>query len=348
MALLKAVQNGEFLSATLDLSLPFEAGEWQLENGVLCQLTARGVLTVIPPGLSAASKDIVISSGVHGDETGPIELLQQLVKKILLGDLMPEHRLLLIIGHPEAINAHTRFIDENMNRLFGGINDEKNVDCSRANLLQCSVDAFFQNSPLKNAERWHLDLHSAIRDSQHYTFAVSPFSEHKTRGLALFNFLHHGEIEAMMLSGSAAPTFSWYSAQNYGAQALTMELGKVARLGENDLERLDTFNQAMLALVSQQSLPDYQGDKQVCVYRVTRTLTKHTDQFAFTFPANQANFTYFEEGAVLGSDNGEEYVAAKGGESVVFPNPNVALGQRACLLVKQSDVDLTDQVVAKF
>ncbi|WP_442958672.1 succinylglutamate desuccinylase/aspartoacylase domain-containing protein [Photobacterium sp. Hal280] len=36
------------------------------------------------------------------------------------------------------------------------------------------------------------------------------------------------------------------------------------------------------------------------------------------------------------------------GESVVFPNPNVALGQRACLLVKQSDVDLTDQVVAKF
>ena len=153
MALLKAVQNGEFLSATLDLSLPFEAGEWQLENGVLCQLTARGVLTVIPPDLSAASKDIIISAGVHGDETGPIELLQQLAEKILLGDLMPEHRLLLIIGHPEAINAHTRFIDENMNRLFGGINDEKNVDRIRANLLQRSVDAFFQNSPSENAER---------------------------------------------------------------------------------------------------------------------------------------------------------------------------------------------------
>ncbi|WP_250684731.1 succinylglutamate desuccinylase [Photobacterium galatheae] len=347
MALVKAVQEGEFLSATLDLTRPFEAGNWQLENGVRCELTARGVLTVTPPSLSVDSKDIILSSGVHGDETGPIELLQQLVKKIMLGELLPKHRLLLIIGHPEAINAHTRFIDENMNRLFAGINEESNVDRRQANVLMRAVDDFYQNSPLENAERWHLDLHSAIRDSTHYTFAVSPYSEKKTRGLALFNFLHHGEIEAMMLSGSASPTFSWYSAHYYGAQALTMELGRVARFGENDLQRLETFNQAMLALVSKDSLAAYSGDKEVCVYRVTRTLTKQTPDFSFTFPANQANFTYFAEGTVLGQDKGETYVAAEGGEAVVFPNPNVALGQRACLLVQKADIELTDQVRAK-
>ncbi|QUJ68931.1 succinylglutamate desuccinylase [Photobacterium sp. GJ3] len=348
MTLLAAVQQGDFLSATLNLSAPFEAGQWQLDNGVRCNLAARGVLTVTPPSLSVDSKDIILSSGVHGDETGPIELLQKMVKQIMLGELVPKHRLLLMIGHPQAINAHTRFIDENMNRLFAGVNEETNVDRTQANRLMEAVDDFYQHSPQPNAERWHLDLHSAIRDSAHYTFAVSPYSEKKTRGLALFNFLHHAEIEAMMLSGSASPTFSWYSAHYYGAQALTMELGRVARFGENDLQRLDAFHQAMLALVSKDALAAYDGDKEVCVYRVTRTLTKRTEGFSFTFPANQANFTYFPEGELLGSDAGETFIAAKGGESVVFPNPNVALGQRACLLVQQAEIELSDQVIAKI
>jgi len=347
MALLQQVKEGKFLDATCDLSSSFELGEWTVSTGVHCQLVMRGVLQVTPAGLSGNEKDIILSSGVHGDETSPIELIQNLAEKILKGEIIPAHRLLLIIAHPEAINAHTRFIDENMNRLFKGGNEERNIDCVVANQLQDVVSRFYVGSTTINKDRWHLDLHCAIRASEHYTFAVSPYSEKPTRSNRLFAFLQHADIEAVLLSRTASPTFSWYSAEHFGAQALTMELGKVAPFGENDLAPLESFNTAMLALVTEPELAmEWYGDR-LNVYKVTRTITKQTEAFRFTFPANQANFTFFEQGKLLGCDEGVEYYSLEGGEAVVFPNPNVALGQRACLLVQKTEVNFGEQVTAK-
>ncbi|EAS45143.1 succinylglutamate desuccinylase [Photobacterium profundum] len=351
MASLQSVKEGGFLTATLDLALPFEAGKWALESGVEFDLSHRGILTITPPKVSALTKDIIVSAGVHGDETGPIELVQEMAQSLLQGKLVPVHRLLLIIGHPQAINVHTRFIEENMNRLFSERNDETNIDRINANQLQYAVDDFYQKSPLLTLhhdqalpDRWHLDLHCAIRDSVHYTFAVSPYSEKTTRSGALFSFLQQAEIEAILLSSSPSPTFSWYSAENYGAQGLTMELGKVARLGENDLTRLAPFAEMMQQLICSDTLDVSWDDSATNVYRVTRSLAKKSDDFSFTFPSNQANFTFFEHGKLLAQDCGVKYYSLEGGEAVVFPNPNVALGQRACLLVQQTDVKFGEQV----
>lgn len=347
MALLQRVKEGKFLDATLDLSSPFGAGEWTATTGVHCRLLMRGVLQVTPAELNGTEKDIVLSSGVHGDETSPIELIQDLAAGILTGKIIPAHRILLIIAHPEAVNAHTRFIQENMNRLFKGHNDERNVDCAVANQLQKVVGQFYARSTASKKERWHLDLHCAIRASEHYTFAVSPYSEKPTRSNHLFSFLQRAKIEAALLSNTPSPTFSWHSAEYYGAQALTMELGKVAPFGKNDLTLLEPFKAAMVALVTESELPlEWEGDR-LSIYKVTRTLVKHTDRFQFTFPDNQANFTFFEQGKLLGSDEGVEYFSLEGGESVVFPNSHVAIGQRACLLVKKTAVNFAEQVTIK-
>ncbi|MEJ2762912.1 succinylglutamate desuccinylase [Photobacterium sp. MCCC 1A19761] len=347
MAFLKQVKKGRFLKATLDLTSPFEPGEWALDSGVQCKMPMRGVLDITPSALNGTEKDIVLSSGVHGDETSPVELIQRLAEGILKGEIIPAHRLLLIIAHPEAINAHTRFVTENMNRLFKAQNDARNVDCITANALQQAVSDFYHGSSQAQPDRWHLDLHCAIRDSRHYTFAVSPYTDNPTRSNRLFAFLQRAQIDAVLLSNSASPTFSWYSAEYFSAQALTMELGKVARFGENDLTLLEGFYNAMLALVTENDVPLEWYGETISVYKVTRTLTKHTDAFQFTFPADQANFTHFEEGALLGSDEGVEYTAAPGGEAVVFPNPNVAIGQRACLLVKKTRVNFREQVTVE-
>ncbi|MGR5128976.1 succinylglutamate desuccinylase [Photobacterium swingsii] len=349
MSSLERVKAGEFLSATLDIDSEFVGGEWKLQSGVSFQLRARGVLSIEPATISAQTKSIIVSSGVHGDETGPIELLQHLSEEILKGQFEPAHRLLLIIAHPTATLAHTRFITENMNRLFASRNEPINIDREIANMLQQEVDFFYQNSDTLDVEsghllRWHLDLHSAIRDSAHYTFAVSPHSTYPTRSNALFAFLEQADVEAVLLSRTDSPTFSWYSAAKYSAQALTMELGRVARLGENDLELLSAFDAALrLLLTSQDQAYHWQGDKLI-VYKVTRTLTKETDDFQFNFPASQANFTFFEQGCLLGQDQDKKYFSLEGGEAVVFPNPNVALGQRACLLVQQAAVSSEGQI----
>ncbi|PSW06010.1 succinylglutamate desuccinylase [Photobacterium lipolyticum] len=348
MTLLQLVKEGDFLAATLDLSLAFEASEWTLDSGVRCYLSHRGVLHITPAELNDSVKDLVISCGVHGDETGPIELVQQLAEQILHGRIEPKHRLLLIIAHPAAINAHTRFIVENMNRLFAARNDDSNVDRVMANQLQDAVDHFFEQTSASYPNRWHLDLHCAIRDSVHYTFAVSPYSENKTRNQALFAFLEQAEIEAILLSNSASPTFSWYSAEKFAAQALTVELGQVAALGENDLTQLKPFAEAMKKLVCESELHSQWRAGTPCVYRVTRTLVKQTPAFAFNFPAQQANFSFFEHGKLLAQDEGVEYFSLEGGEAIVFPNANVATGQRACLLVQQTEVVVGDQVTVKI
>ncbi|WP_052260738.1 succinylglutamate desuccinylase [Photobacterium gaetbulicola] len=350
MGMLQRVKEGKFLEATLDMALPEEQGHWLTESGTECELLGRGLLSFSPAYSSSQDeqpKDIVLSSGVHGDETSPIELLQRLVEQILSGEIKPAHRLLVIIGHPEAINRHRRYVDENMNRLFKAENPATNPDCIRANTLQSAVKSFFQQGEKHQQSRWHLDLHCAIRDSEHYTFAVSPFSSHQTRQRDLFAFLQRSDIEAALLSNSPSPTFSWYSAEFFGAQALTLELGKVAPFGQNDLQRLSSFYQAIVELVTHLS-PNYQWQQdKLTVYKVTRTLIKQSEHFMLNFPDDQANFTMYPQGTLLGRDRDLEYYVLEDGEAVVFPNANVAIGQRACLLVQQAKVLVGEQIVAQ-
>lgn len=343
MTFVDEVKKGRFLSATCDFSLPFTTGEWILESGIHCKLLQRGVLQITPIEQISTAKDIVLSSGVHGNETAPIELIQQLAEGILLGHIEPVHRLLLIIAHPEAINNKTRFIDENMNRLFKIRNPERNLDCKIANQLQEAVNSFYGASTAIQPEKWHLDLHCAIRRSEHYTFAISPYSHKLSRSNSLFSFIQYAKIEAVLLANTPSSTFSWFSAEYHGAQALTIELGKVADFGENDLTLLTYFSHAVMKLITESTLP-ISWNNDVEVYRVNRTLLKQSETFSFSFPNDLPNFTFFEEGTYLGGDKEQEFIVDEKGEAVVFPNANVALGQRAALMVKKAHIIFDEQI----
>ncbi len=329
-----------FLSQTLDMSSEVQPMETHLSNQTKVRLISRGILEVTPH--RCGSKDIIISAGIHGDETGPMELVDRLVADILSEKIVLKHRCLFILAHPEATNQFTRFVDENLNRLFGERHIETNREHKIANLLQTVVTEFYAQS--ESTQRWHLDLHCAIRDSEHYTFAVSPYTTNGTRSNELGCFLQACDIEALMLSTTASPTFSWYSAENFSAQALTMELGKVARIGENDLASLETFDQGLRKLVSAEQATNEVWNNSVKSYEVSRTLTKLSDEFTLTFPNDQANFSFFPYGALLATDKGGvEYHSIEGGEAVVFPNANVAINQRAALLVKPVTLSITDE-----
>ena len=216
----KSLFRQSFLTDTLDVHIDVAPAEQVLSNGVKLKLYQRGVLEVIPDEYTQETKNVIISCGVHGDETAPMELVDSIIKDIESGFQKVEARCLFIIAHPESTLAHTRFLEENLNRLFDEKEHEPTKELAIADTLKLLVRDFYQDTAAET--RWHLDLHCAIRDSKHYTFAVSPKTRHPVRSKALIDFLDSAHIEAVLLSNSPTSTFSWFSAENYGAQALTM------------------------------------------------------------------------------------------------------------------------------
>ncbi|CED71503.1 succinylglutamate desuccinylase [Aliivibrio wodanis] len=325
-----------FIQNTLDLSVPVEEKNWLLSDGTLVIQHDRGVVEFVPNLDFSPQSAIVLSSGIHGNETSPIELLDTIIEDIQSGELSLSQPCLFIYGHPAATHQHTRFIDTNLNRLFSH-HQTPNADISEvalANRLMKSVDAFFTKHNTK--EKWHLDLHCAIRTSQHYTFAIHPYNHNYKRSEPLLDFLSRSKIEACLFSDAPASTFSWYSAEHYGAHAATVELGKVSKMGENDLSLLSDFDQQLRALISNSDFFNTEkGSSSLVEYQVTRSIMKQSELFSFHFPSDLANFTSFPENELLATDGEVEYAAQAGGESVVFPNANVERGHRACLLVQK-------------
>lgn len=322
-----------FLNHTLFPPENFQPSSITLPNGIHVQHSGVGVVEVTPP---VSEKAIVISSGIHGDETAPIELVDDLVGSILTQEITPTSRLLFIIAHPEAIHAHTRFIKENLNRLFAGSNPIRNNECELANQLQDNVMRFFERA---DDERWHFDLHSAIRASQHYMFGVVPACTKGTDVRPLIAFLKAAHMDAVMLSRTPSSTFSWFSAENFGAMAATFEMGRVAPLYQNNMAEFIPLRETLVTLFEGHDLPPQSPVKDFSAYRVTRTITKTDAAFQLAFSDETANFTFFQEGELLAEENGVLYHALPGGEAVVFPNANVAIGQRAALLVQPFELD---------
>lgn len=315
-------------SLALDKAMPEQ--QVRLASGVKIKVLKHGVLEVIPNKVNDQTKSIVISAGVHGDETSPMELVDQIVADIVANRLEIKHRCLFLLCHPEATNNHSRYIDENMNRLFDDKYHPASLEEKLAEGIKHVVLQFFEGT--LESQRWHFDLHCAIRGSKHYTFSVSPkVAKGNNRSRELIEFLEKAHIEAILLSNSPASTFSWFSAEYFSAQSLTVELGKVAPLGKNNLMLISSFDQGLRGLLSDQL--EGLESKPITTYRVTQTIKRMNDDFDFNFSDDVENFTQFEHGQVLGHDGDKLLFAKAEHEAIVFPNKNVGVGQRAALMV---------------
>ncbi|GAB7220042.1 succinylglutamate desuccinylase [Vibrio comitans] len=320
--------ESSFLQETLQASA-VSPRSVTLDNGVQMSLLKKGVLKISPPSEAKQSKYVVISSAVHGNETAPIEMVDDLACQIASESIVPQHHLLLIIAHPNAILAEQRFVETNLNRLFGDADYPESQELALAVSLKEQVTHFWQDVPMAN--RWHLDMHCSIRASKHYTFAISPQSTYPTRQKEFIDFMQKAGIEAVLLSEEPSSTFSWFSSSKFGAQAATLELGQVAKFGHNDMNKLAQFTTAFLELVeSVESI--IEGD--MITYQVDSSIYRENMDFEFYFDKALPNFSRFAEGAQLGKDGDKVLTMPVEQGGVVFPNPNVELKQRAALIVK--------------
>ena len=236
------LQNGDFLQLTLKHPDGLAPIHFNLPDNTAVSVWDTGVICFEPeqPG----SKDIVLSCGVHGNETAPIEICAELVQDVLTGKLTLAHRLLVLFGNPAAINAGTREITENLNRLFSGHHSMGagliNAERKRAKALEDYVSRFYDEvrvTGLVPRNRYLYDLHTAIRGSRFEKFAVYPFLHDKPWRKAEFEFLQACDVTTVLLMQTQASTFSYYASNSHGANAFTIELGKVQPFGQNDMRR---------------------------------------------------------------------------------------------------------------
>nr|WP_301721885.1 MULTISPECIES: succinylglutamate desuccinylase [unclassified Pseudidiomarina] len=292
-----------------------------------------GVVVIEPsePG----SKDVVYSCAVHGDETAPIEIVRDMIHGIMRGSIKPVQRTLFLIANPAAIAINKRFVDMNMNRLFSGAHEKgHSPEHKRAANIEHYVSAFFDDAPSGERRRYHYDLHTAIRDSQYEKFGVYPFTHGGPYKKDQLTFLAECGVTTILLNQAPTTTFSYYSVRTHRADAFTVELGKVKPFGENDRSKFAAAEKMFTKLIceAELDLPEFDPQR-TKVFDVCRTINRTVEDFKLYFPDDVANFTPFKQGQLLATDGSKEYRVEQAGERIIFPNANVALGQRALLTV---------------
>ena len=311
------------------------------------QVYDSGVVVFTPtdPG----QLDLVLSCAVHGDETAPIEICDDLIEAIRRGELVPRQRVLFIIANPAAINLGKRFVEENMNRLFSGAHSQGegliNQERIRAKAIEGYVARFFDSAPAGQRERLHYDLHTAIRDSQHEKFAVYPFQHGKPYKKHQLQLLGAMGVDTVLLHEGPTTTFSYFSVREFNANAFTVELGKVHPFGQNPVKNFAACRRTLAALIRGDigDLSEFNPSHHH-IYQVLRSINRTQPDFELCFADDVANFTHFAGGEALARDGDQVIEAQSPGEAVIFPNANVAIGQRALITVREVSSDAINLV----
>lgn len=301
-------------------------------DDIIVTLQDSGILEVAPR--VGAAKDVVISVGIHGNETAPIELVNRLVTRILNEEVPVGNRVLFLLGNADAMIAGTRFVVHNLNRLFAGAHAAKGLmqgyEINRARRLESAVDQFFQNAV--SDYRLHLDLHTAIRGSHRERFAIYPYSALRHIDDIGLSVLAACQVNTLLEMEHSGTTFSSHTGLQWGAQSFTVELGRVAPFGENNLDHYADVAATLEAMVTGDPVA---GDvSQVERFRVAEEIRHTGAGFELNLPESGYNFTRFAPGDWVWADKGVRHHVGEHTQYLVFPNTQVSEGQRAGLLVE--------------
>jgi len=289
---------------------------------------AEGVLHLTPPEPQRA---LVLSAGIHGNETAPIELLLGLLADLAAGRLASRTALLLVFGNLPAMRANRRYLHHDMNRLFGGRHRQSppSDEAARAAEIECTTEAFFATTG--DLPRWHLDMHTAIRGSRLPQFALVPHHRHPYPQ-AFFDLLAAGELDALVQHTAPGGTYSHYVSETFHAQSCTLELGKARPFGDNDLAQFAAIDRAIRALVGGEPLPTRQKPP-LQVFEVAESIIKGDESFTLHLPPETENFTRLPAGYTLASQQDRHWTIGEAAPYILFPNANVAPGLRAGMLL---------------
>jgi len=335
----KFSENGNFLELTrsYEKSIP-KNKSLTLSNHLSVKLIDTGILQIEP--VKPCRTSLLISSGIHGNETAPIEIVDQMVKDIWSGRLEVKVKLMLIIGNPPSMNIGKRFLSQNLNRLFSGRYKDcetNNYETKRAEIIEHAVHDFYTSNKPANPTRYHFDLHTAIRASKYEKFVVYPFIDGRAWDKNHIEFFGGADITTVLLGNQPAGTFSYFTSNYFKALSATVELGKVKPFGENDMQNFSGIVNNLECLIQENTPKRITFNNDIYkVFQVKQDIIKKNKDYKLLLSDDVKNFASFKKNTVLASDkNEQEYIVEHDGEAIVFPNNNVPVGQRIGVLLEK-------------
>ncbi|MBD8482673.1 succinylglutamate desuccinylase [Pseudomonas coleopterorum] len=323
------------LGKLLDLTLAGREPAQKIQlttGGVSLRWLGEGALEVRPSADTDSGLDLLLSAGVHGNETAPIELLDSLLQAIARGQLVPRARILFLFGNPEAMRRGARYIERDVNRLFNGRHDAvSGNEALRACELERLATTFFS---LPQRTRLHYDLHTAIRGSRIEQFALYPWKQGREHSRQELVRLQAAGMRAVLLQNKPSITFSAFTYEQLDAEAFTLELGKARPFGHNAEVDLSCLEASLRHLIEGVETDLEQPLDELALFSVSREIIKHTDAFRLHLDDDIENFTELAPGYLLAEDGREQrWVVEEQGARIIFPNPKVANGLRAGILI---------------
>lgn len=310
-----------------------------LANGTRVSVIDAGIIEFAPAHYNPSEiRHIVLSCGVHGNETAPIEMCSDLVEALLTQSITPKVKVQFQFANLAAMNLGERFVDVNMNRLFDGMHKhyKSSPEALRAKQLEQYTRQFF--AECHNRERkFHYDLHTAIRDAIYPRFAVYPYLDGKPYSRQQMNWLASAGIQAILLSHNPTTTYSYFTSKHCDAHAFTVELGKVRAFGQNNRADFTQSDAFLHDLITDDKF-DPDSEETPLLFDIAQTILRETDSFELHFADDTPNFTRYQRGDVLATatfddKQSRQYPVLADEEAIVFPNASVAVGQRALLTV---------------
>lgn len=309
-----------------------------LDDGTGLQRQDTGLLYLEPPTgrPNPNNESLIVSAGIHGNETAPIEVLNNLLNELLDDQWQLACPVLLILGNPPAMDAGDRFIDVNLNRLFGGAHNRPEYrglpEAARALALERACEAFASRH---SANLCHYDLHTAIRPSLREKFALYPYVAGREIPREQIDFLLEAEVDTLLMQHREGTTFASFSSTALRAQSFTVELGKVRPFGHNDLNRFTGIANALRRRMKGEKPPAHdKASGTMTTFEVVHEIVNTGDSFRFHVPDDVANFTMYDPGTLIWEDDTNSYRVGDSPEGIVFPNREVPAGQRAGLMVR--------------
>lgn len=312
-------------------------------NGMRWHRHAEGVLELVPADAEARRYDAVLSCGIHGDETAPIEIVDGILRDLADGHLVLRERVLVVLGNPDAVRAGKRYLEFDLNRLFSGAHAKRAESPAvlRARELERIVTQFFGEHAAASAprQRRHFDLHTAIRASHYRRFAIAPGTPGRPPSHDWLDALAAADIDAILLTDKPSVTFSYFTCAKFATESCTLELGKVEPFGQNRLADFSGIDQGLRRWLSGGEMAARADGKQPRAqwFRVADEIVRQSDAFEMDVPDDTPNFTPYPAGTVLARDGDYTYTVTHPVERIVFPNRHVANGLRAGVMVVAMD-----------